>query len=114
MLLYFVLFFLAALVGLILWQQLLQRRCGSAALFHVVCLQGDTAAVEQQIRLCLKRQRNHTYDGILLFVDRDLSPESVLAAQILLSRETEAILCSAEQAKEYISWEIDQFGARTD
>ena len=97
------------LIGLILW---VLHRPENACLCHVVCL--DDTAVEQKIKACLRRQRSHELSGKLLLIDMGLSPESVMAAELLLARETEAILCAPEQALEYIKWEIDRFGAGTD
>lgn len=109
MMLYVSLIVGALLIGLILW---VLHRPDNACLCHVICL--DDAATEQQIKTCLRRQRSRKLSGKLLFVDVGLSPESVMTAQLLLARETEAILCAPDQALEYVKWEIDHFGAGTD
>ena len=102
---------LLVIVGLV---AVLFRPDGMGPMYHIVFLQGDTAAVEQQIKFCLRKQKNRELSGKLLFIDRDLVPESIMTAELLLARETEAILCGPEQATEYIIWEIEHFGAGTD
>lgn len=111
--LYLALLLFLAFLGIFLLLQL-QSRKSCPALCHVVCLSGPTARVEQQIHCCLKKQKKHIFCGTLLFVDRGLDPESIMAAQILLARETEAFLCAPEQVLEYINWEIEGIGAGTD
>lgn len=81
---------------------------------HVICLQGGSAQTEQQIKACLRRQRDRLMPGKLIFVDQGLDPEGQMTAQLLLINEPEALLCAPGQAVEYVIWEIENFGAGTD
>ena len=112
MLLYVILAVFIAI--LILFGIFLNKNACAMPLCHIICLSGNAAAVEQQVKACLRSRENRGLTGKLLFVDKGLEPEGIMAAQFLLARETEAILCAPEQVSEYINWEIDGFGSGTD
>lgn len=105
---------LAALAVLMILMSFLRSLHPVRSICHVVCLSGDAAHTEQQIRSSLRRQRDGLFNGKLIFVDVGLDPEAQIAAQVLLNREKAALLCAAKQVTEYVAWEIENFGTGTD
>ena len=82
--------------------------------FHVYFLQGDTAQTEHMIRACLHLREHRGMSGRLIFADDGLTPEAQVAAELLLRRTPETVLCSKSQIIDYIRRENDGVGAGTD
>lgn len=105
---------LAALAVLMIVISFLRSVHPLQSVCHVICLDGDAAHTEQQIRSSLRRQRDGILIGKLIFVDMGMEPEAQIAAQILLTREKSALLCAPKQVAEYVIWEIENFGTGAD
>lgn len=86
----------------------------SNCIFHVYFLQGDSAQVEHTIRACLHLREHRGMSGMLIFADDGLTPEAQMAAELLLRRTPETVLCSKSQIIDYIRRENDGIGAGTD
>ncbi len=81
---------------------------------HIYYICGDAAEAEHTIRGCLHLREHRGMRGMLIFADNGLTPEAQSAAELLLRREPDAVLCSAAQISDYIRLENDRLGAGTD
>lgn len=80
----------------------------------VVRLEGNSSQVQQIIRACLRLREHRGYGELLIFTDGGIDTEAQLAAELMLRKHPEAVLCSQRQAADYIRWEKETVGAGTD
>ncbi len=69
---------------------------------HIFYLHGTDAEVEQKLRACLWMRTRHGLRGKILFVDKGLSPQAQITAQLMLGDDEAVRICSQEQLAEYI------------
>ncbi len=69
---------------------------------HIFFLHGTDAEVEQKLRACLWMRNRHGLRGKILFVDKGLSPQAQITAQLMIDDDQSIKICSQEQLAEYI------------
>ncbi len=69
---------------------------------HIFFLHGTDAEVEQKLRACLWMRNRHGLRGKVLFVDKGLSPQAQITAQLMIDDDQSIKICSQEQLAEYI------------
>ena len=117
MFLSFVLAILAAvgLLSIVRWLcQALAFSLEDHDICHVIRLQGEASQTEQAIKSGLRLRKEQTLKGKLVFVDEGLSPDAQNAAELLLRKQENAILCSKSQLCELLNWEKEDIGTGTD
>ena len=82
--------------------------------FYVVPLKGDAALVQQTMRAALRQREWLGLRATLIFVDDGIDCEGQLAAELLLRRREDALLCSRSQLSEIIRTENEDIGAGAD
>ena len=101
---------------LILWSLttalLLPKQPANA--LYVLPLRGDSAQAEQTIRAALRLRERTGLCARLVFVDDGLDAEAQTAAELLLRKMDDAVLCAALQLPEFIRTENDNLGAGAD
>lgn len=80
----------------------------------IVRLEGNSSQVQQIIRACFRLREYRGYGEILIFTDGGIDAEAQLAAELMLRKHPEAVLCAPEQVVDYIRWEKETVGAGTD
>ncbi len=81
--------------------------------YHVFCLHGSDAQVEQQVRSCRWLRERRGLRGRLILVDCGISPEAQITVQLMLRNDETIQLCTSSQLADYIRWENETIGAGT-
>ena len=82
--------------------------------FYVVLLKGNASLVQQTMRAALRQREWQGLRATLVFVDDGIDCEGQFAAELLLRRRENALLCSRSQLSEIIRTENEDIGAGAD